>query len=318
MKPILLRALNILFAMVAVVGFSIYALRMADSVDLSRLSSPRAMLGIGAAAFASALIIPVSAFAWMHMLRSCSVQQRWGELATIMGLTQLGKYLPGNVAQHVGRLAMSLKAGIHAVPFTTTVVSESLLAILAAMLFGSVACAVGGISVLDAPMIDGIPAAATLPLLLLAASIALLLVVVSPRLINRIVRSRLGAQTAIVPAPRSLLLAFLCYVGNYLIFAAGIWVMAHLLFDQVPSTWLLTGSFALSWIFGFLLPGAPAGLGVREAAMLGILQAAGGGPELLILVIGLRVATTLGDLLCFLAALATSRLMPSRPTETND
>lgn len=313
MKKTLLRLLNVLIGMAAVIGFSAYALHVADGIDWSRLSSPGALLGIAAAALASSLVIPISAFAWMHMLRSCGVNRAWEQLVTIMGLTQLGKYLPGNVAQHVGRLTMSLKAGIPAVPFTTTVVSESLLAIVAAVFFGTVACVLGGARLLQPGLWEGTSSERTLPLLLLASVALMAVMVASPRLINRVAARRLGTRNAPVPHARALMLAFTCYIGNYLVLAAGIWVMTHLLLDYAPSVWLLTGAFALSWIVGFLLPGAPAGLGVREAAMLGMLQAVGGGPELLPLVIGLRVSTMLGDLLCFLIALLAARTMTTPP-----
>ncbi|MET4574095.1 uncharacterized membrane protein YbhN (UPF0104 family) [Stenotrophomonas rhizophila] len=315
MKKNLLRLLNVLIGTAAVAGFSAYAWHAADGIDWTRLGTPSALLGILAAGVASALIIPLSAFAWMRMLRSCGVHRPWGQLATIMGLTQLGKYLPGNVAQHIGRLSMSLKAGIPAVPFTTTVVSESLLAILAAVFFGALACALGGAQVVATGVLADTAPEHLLPLLLLASIALIGIVAASPRLINRIAVRRLGSVGAPVPAARALMLAFTCYVGNYLVLAAGIWLLSHLLLENPPSAWLLTGAFALSWILGFLLPGAPAGLGVREAAMLGILQAAGGGPELLPLVVGLRMSTMLGDLLCFAVALLAVRTLRIPPDE---
>jgi uncharacterized membrane protein YbhN (UPF0104 family) len=56
------------------------------------------------------------------------------------------------------------------------------------------------------------------------------------------------------------------------------------------------GAFASSWLLGFLAPGAPAGLGVREAALALWLEPALGAPSAVLLIVLLRVATTLGDL----------------------
>ena len=66
---------------------------------------------------------------------------------------------------------------------------------------------------------------------------------------------------------------------------------------------LLTGAFALAWVVGFVTPGAPAGLGVREGVMLAMLQLKMAHTDALLIVMGLRLATTAGDILCFLVAL---------------
>lgn len=317
MKRRLLHLLNVLVGVVAVGGFTVYAVRMANTVDMRPLAEPPAMLGIAVMAMASGLIIPISAFAWKRMLDSCGVHASWGLLARIMGVTQLGKYLPGNIAQHIGRLGMSVKAGIPSVPFASTVLSETVLAILAAVVFGTLACAAGGMGNVTLPV--GTPATgfATLPLLLAVAACALIVVLASARLIKMIARHRLRSDAIPVPGTRALLLAFICYVANYVALSAGVAALSSLLLDDPPSAWVLTGAFALSWILGFLLPGAPAGLGVREAAMLGILQAAGYGADVLPFVIGLRVATTLGDLICFVVAACAARMFPASPLAPN-
>ena len=113
------------------------------------------------------------------------------------------------------------------------------------------------------------------------------------------------ANAVAVPGSRALLLAFCCYLANYLVLGTGIAAMSSLLLgDAAPPPLLLTGAFAVSWIIGFFMPGAPAGLGVREGAILTLLQASGAGADMLLLVIGLRVATTAGDLICFTVASA--------------
>jgi hypothetical protein len=40
------------------------------------------------------------------------------------------------------------------------------------------------------------------------------------------------------------------------------------LFSQVRRFLFLTGLFAVAWISGFIVPGAPAGLGIREAILV--------------------------------------------------
>lgn len=66
----------------------------------------------------------------------------------------------------------------------------------------------------------------------------------------------------------------------------------------------VAGAVALSWLAGFILPGASAGLGVREATLFLLLSGSMGDATSLALAVLLRVATTLGDGVFFLAALA--------------
>jgi uncharacterized membrane protein YbhN (UPF0104 family) len=63
-----------------------------------------------------------------------------------------------------------------------------------------------------------------------------------------------------------------------------------------PSPIFLTGAFASSWILGFVAPGAPAGLGIREAILSAWLSGALPAEQVVLLVVVLRIATTLGDL----------------------
>jgi uncharacterized membrane protein YbhN (UPF0104 family) len=89
---------------------------------------------------------------------------------------------------------------------------------------------------------------------------------------------------------------------------AGLTVLAGGLFPaQSHDFALLTAAFTIAWAIGFVTPGAPAGLGVREALLLLMLTQPLGAADASLLILALRVATTLGDMLCFVAGLA---LMP--------
>ncbi len=66
----------------------------------------------------------------------------------------------------------------------------------------------------------------------------------------------------------------------------------------------VVGVFALAWVAGFVTPGAPAGLGVRDAIMVaGLSPVYGAGTALGVTVI-MRLATSAGDALAFLAGMA--------------
>jgi hypothetical protein len=107
---------------------------------------------------------------------------------------------------------------------------------------------------------------------------------------------------------RAIFPAFAIYCCNYVLIGAGLWVLARgLAMPDTMSLAALTSAFALSWVLGFLAPGTPAGLGVREGILVLLLAESGTPDEVLLFVIIARLATMLGDGLCFLAAWIPSR-----------
>ena len=54
--------------------------------------------------------------------------------------------------------------------------------------------------------------------------------------------------------------------------------------------------FLLAWLAGFVIPVAPGGLGVREAALLALAAGSVDAPALLAAVLALRIGSILGDL----------------------
>lgn len=307
------RHLGLLLGLIATAAFVLYATRTLQGQDLSRFLSGSAIAGIAIAAIGYSLIVPLSAVAWRHLLLDMKVARSWSELCIIMSITQLAKYIPGNVGQHIGRAAMSVSRGIPLRPYGISVVSEAVLAVLAATFTGLLGCGLSGMSteLLKRHSATALPFIAILVLVF-----ALLL---AKRLIPRILRSVASKQTAdstplVLPRNRTLALALVVYILNYAVFGTGITAMALLLLTDQQAQWLLlTGCFALAWVVGFFAPGAPAGLGVREGLMLGLLQFNYSNPEALLIVIALRFATTAGDILCFIVGVAASLMLDRRP-----
>jgi hypothetical protein len=92
--------------------------------------------------------------------------------------------------------------------------------------------------------------------------------------------------------------AFAAYALNYLLAGGGLygvaWAAAGVPPAEAP---FFIGVMALSWIAGFVAPGAPAGLGVREGVMAVLLTPTLDNARALEVILAFRVATTLGDLL---------------------
>lgn len=258
---------------------------------------------IGVLAFSVALIvlsIGIGGLIWQFLLRDHDITVSNSKIQEIFLVAQFGKYLPGNVGQHVGRVYMAREAGVPLAVTINTMLME--------VFWGAgVGAGLGLLSLLffvDPASLTGFVGISPMALALLLP-VALLLPWLGIRFINfflpwlarklsgggRIVEPRL--QTAVVVAG--------LFALSFLIMGIILHFQAQWLFRHAGGSIIeLTCLFAIAWIAGYLMPGAPAGLGIREAMMIVLLTPIFGSGVAVGLSITLRMTTTLGDVLAFL------------------
>lgn len=267
------------------------------------LNKTSALTALLAASLCYTVIYPLTGLAWRQLLLRQG--QNWSptRLTVFIGITQLAKYAPGNIAQHICRAAYSFKHGMPVRPYATTVVQETLLAAAASVLIGTL---------LLAPAAWTSTIADYRPILLgaLAISCAGILIFCIDVPANSTNSngpvSKLLHMTGGLPGPSTTLKALTAYCCNYLTIGVGIWLLALALGLSNVSYGTATSAFAIAWILGFLAPGAPAGLGAREGVMLLVLKGHASDEQVLQLVMLSRAGTMLGDLLAFSISTALS------------
>lgn len=297
-----LRWLGLAVALAAGGFFVAYAYRSLAGQDLHRLLQLRVLAGAVVLTMLYCLLVPATALAWTWLLRGLGQAADFAATAPILATSQFGKYLPGNVGQHLGRVALARARGWHAGATIASMLYETLLVAVACVHLSAL------ILVYSPPAV--IPASWTwmpyrTPILLAVTGCALLGLAAAPRLTALWARLRSGADAGAArmahPRARALLGCYLVYALNFVLVGAGLDAVARSLSDapSAPGLIFFTGAFASSWILGFLAPGAPAGLGVREAILAvwfsGRLAPADGA----MLIVILRVATTVGDMATF-------------------
>jgi hypothetical protein len=126
----------------------------------------------------------------------------------------------------------------------------------------------------------------------------------------------LGSEEQQFPNPGILILSLCIYMAGYILLGAILLIVVQVSFRTGGKDfWVLTGAYAIAWLTGYITPGAPAGLGVRDSilvAALGVLY--GPGPALGMTII-MRVVTTIGDALGFLIGLALKKWTSVSPPE---
>lgn len=223
----------------------------------------------------------------------------------IFAISQMAKYIPGNVAQHVGRVALARAHGISTPGVLVTAVLESAGVVLAGSTIALLALIANG------PAYFGDPREmpSSWRIAVVASAAAAIIAVALMAFLGRRRGDPLPEQNT-PPYCRLWVLAtcFLAYVGVFLIYGLSIDLVARAVFGAPESQFLLvTGMFALAWIAGFITPGAPAGLGVREAVLVVTLTPLYGEPAAVGLSTALRAVSTVGDGLTFLGGLLLRR-----------
>lgn len=299
----LVRWLGLALAIAAGIYFIRYAHNALAGKDLSRLLDFNVLVATVALTVLYAMLIPSTSIAWTWLLRTMEQRVSHGHMLAILATTQFGKYLPGNIAQHIGRIALSRNAGVQ--------MPAALFSIAYEMLLVLVACAhITILALLWAPP-DALShwrlAEYRLPLLMAVTLGAIAALLLAPRLASWLAsyrahrrgehdyspaRLHLNAPTAIA--------CYALYAANFCLIGAGLWLVSRALLAgaaPTPHVAFLIGAFAGSWILGFIAPGAPAGLGIREAILSAWLSGSLPPAQIVLLVLALRIATTLGDLL---------------------
>ena len=226
---------------------------------------------------------------WRAMLSCWDAHLPFWTAARIWSVSNLGRYLPGKVWQIGAMGAMARQVSVSPVAAS----GSALLGTLVNILAGFVVAVASGGALLDRAS-NGNGALATVIVML---AIAALLVApfalprVAPmlaRVIGRPVQATLPAR-AVVYALVGNVVAWLLYGAAFQLFVKGMLGAA----SGAYSAYLAT--YTISYVIGYIVLFAPAGIGVREGAMLQMLQLAAlaSHPQATLITIGSRVWLTL-------------------------
>lgn len=308
------RGLGILVALVAL-GFFIQRLivNAARMPHIDWHASTFALIVVTVALVA--LPVVLSAAIWQVLLRDQGVRRSHGTVFSLFFVSQFGKYLPGNVGQFVGRVVMARDAGIPAPLTLTTMVTEVLWNIGTALGIAAIALYVyvGGRVVQLPSWLDATGLTVCVMALLVAPWIGISL---ARRVFPGLVARLFAGSELRAPGWGAALKVSALYIACYVSMGVAIDFQATGLFGAHSAPWLETsGFFALAWLAGYILPGAPAGIGVRESVMLVLLSPLYGESTAVALGITLRLASTLADALALIVGWASRRSFRRRQND---
>lgn len=278
----LLRLAGWAIALSSVVFVVLVASRRWAEISAIRLDPGQWALVAGLA-LAYGLALFLLAFAWHLLLRMVGAAPSTPARSVhAYATSQLAKYVPGNVFHYVGRHMLLRDEGVSDRRLALATLIEAGLMLTGAGVVVLLAVAVEPPRAVQ-PVVAGLGTLRPFVLGLAAAVGTAAALIVAIRLTGGRVVQAAGALAA------------------YCLFFALMGAMLAAIAAMVasPAPFAMAGGGVAAWMAGFVTPGAPAGFGTREAAML--LFAKGQVPSAALIVAAalFRVVTLAGDLVCF-------------------
>ncbi len=236
------------------------------------------------------------AFAWTVLLVGGNVRLSLRHAFILVGKSQIAKYLPGNVFHFVGRVTLGAAQGIRAEAIVLSMGVETVTLAVTAAVVSAIGLAAGGAELPWLLSLLGQRASVyVISFAVLAVFILVALVLVSAR-----VRQWLKERADYVH-PSRMVRAALLYLIVFLLDGVVIsWLVGGFFGADASVRWYqFAWGFSLAWLLGFIVPGAPGGIGIREAVFVGLFAGELGQGLAVGLAVLLRVLTSLSDLITF-------------------
>lgn len=298
-RPVAYEALGLACVTFGLGYFVVFASNNLQEVPPLDWGAPHVWGVFAAATLAYGGGMALLAVAWVLVLRGLGSSLPLRPATGVVFAAQLGKYLPGNVLHLVGRIALARELGCSVLAASASLVFE----IVWLIGLGSVVTLVWLSSASAPPALTEVGVGSSS--VLLAVPIA---VCMWPPLIRRLAIAtgeripRLAPlKTAPLPGFRVLLSCMALFMCNFSLMGLNLYLLAGL-FVEGPLPLGLQSFIGLgtgAWLIGFITPGAPGGLGVRESLLVLFLSPALGSGAAIGTTLSFRVVSLLADGLAF-------------------
>jgi hypothetical protein len=175
----------------------------------------------------------------------------------IYNITQLGKYIPGSIWQFVGKISMYKSAGLNNQAVFNIILLETFWVVSSAFLLGLTLIGLTQYQIL-LTLLRKIPSFISLALLGVAATLLLIPQLMPYR------RNLFDYWKRLLFTPQSFTTALLIWI----VLGFSFWVTLTPFSSSEIGLFYIIGLYALSYAVGFVVPFAPAGIGIRESVMV--------------------------------------------------
>lgn len=280
--------------------FVIYAVIKLD-IDFSQIKNIPAFIIICIIGILlSAMTVYGMAFAWKINLQYLSGQPvKYSEGAQIYVKANIGKYMPGNVMHYVERNLFAAKIGLNQLETATSSVIEIIGQAFAAILLSIIIVYKDFINTVKKTV------SAQMTFILLGVAIigvfAIIILYHHSSKLRTIVQRILNVQFLFVILKVLIIygIVLICQ-GFLLMLLCQIVLQCNLTIHQAL---LIIAYYMLAWVIGFVVPGAPGGIGVREMIIVMLMNGVIGEEIILVAALIHRMISILGDITAYLFSL---------------
>jgi uncharacterized membrane protein YbhN (UPF0104 family) len=259
--------------------------------------------------FLYSLIVILRAYNWTRILRFLSPKiTDTKSLLSIYAKTEIAKYIPSNVMHFAGRHALARKKG-----YSHTVLVFSNLLDLGFVLLMALSIVFLGLILKIIPLPEAVLKWLSLKRLLFIGGAGAIVSAALFFLKRKTILSKIRPFLNLSSLYRFILIFFL-FLPVFLICGGILFGIFTLLlgndFSLYSYLYAFMG-FSLAWAAGFVIPGAPGGLGIRETMLILLFSPLYGNTQALIAALILRIITIAGDALGFFYSLRINREISS-------
>ncbi|MBL1210115.1 lysylphosphatidylglycerol synthase domain-containing protein [Geminocystis sp. GBBB08] len=248
-------------------------------------------LMLGLSLFLNIIAHTFSAWVWTWILTIFHTKLQGLKAIKIYLITNISKYLPGNIWHFFGRVKAIQAEGDSLALATVSVIIEPLLMAIAALLITIISASIGIIEINFSPLI----------FLVELIFIIIIIIGIHPKIINpilsKLAKSKGSKQSAnltkypLLPLLGEVMFLLLRGLAFLLILLAFI----PLKITLIPQ--VLSG-FSFAWLLGLIIPGAPGGIGIFEATIIATFNQSFFPSEIVLIVIALfRINSILAELI---------------------
>lgn len=241
----------------------------------------------------------LTGYLWRALLKDHNVDIRPGKAIQIMLVSQFGKYLPGNVGHFAGRAALASQEGIPVAVTLNTVMVDVVWHLAIGATFAAMAAYLYS-DTLHRWLPDHLNAPELVVITVALMFLPWIGITLANRLVPNISRKVGGGQLLAAPTLKTAIKVSAMILLGLSTLGLILKVQTMWLFGVDAGAYhVLMILYVASWTVGYVVPGAPGGVGVREAMMVFLLSPVVGEGTAIGLGIGMRLANMAGDALSF-------------------
>lgn len=269
--------------------------------DFSQIKSIPAFIAISILGiFFTVITVYGMAFAWKLILQYLLGQSvKYLATAKIYAKANIGKYMPGNVMHYVERNLFAAKLGLNQLEVTTSSVTEIMGQAFVAILLS--------IIIVYKDFINTVKKTVSVQLILILLGIAIIGIIViiianhHSSKFQTMVHRMLNIQFLFVFFKVLVIYGIaLIFQGFFLMLTCQTVLQCNLTSTQAL---LIVAYYMLAWVIGFVVPGAPGGIGIREMIIVMLMNGIVGEETILMAALIHRFISILGDITAYILSI---------------